>query len=79
MWTVYIYIGFLLISHTEPYWNINSNEIEQYYPWNSIYRKLNIWQNLNRKMKQIEKKKYIIHLSIKVNLNKIKLKLNFNI
>lgn len=39
MWLVYVYIGFLLISQTEPYWNINSNEIDQYNPWNSINRK----------------------------------------
>lgn len=40
MWLVYVYIGFLLISRTEPYWNINSNEIDQYNPWNSIHCKL---------------------------------------
>lgn len=40
MLLVYLYIGFLLISQTEPYWNINSNEIDQYNPWNSQNRKL---------------------------------------
>lgn len=39
MWLVYVYIGFLLVSQTEPYWNINSNEVDQYNPWNSLYRK----------------------------------------
>lgn len=36
MLLVYIYIGLLSISRTEPYWNVNSNEIDQFNPWISI-------------------------------------------
>lgn len=39
MLLVYIYIGLLSISRTEPYWNVNSNEIDQYNPWIAINRK----------------------------------------
>lgn len=33
MLLVYVYVGILLFSETEPYWNPESNEIAEYFPW----------------------------------------------
>lgn len=33
MLIVYIYVGILLCSETEPYWNTNSNQIVEFFPW----------------------------------------------
>lgn len=52
MWLVYIYVGILLFSETEPYWNFKSNQIVEYYPWYQVNCKLCNYQN---KTKLIEK------------------------